>query len=264
MNEQNKKLTIGEQLILEAEDLCRREPVLKSVLYKHVLSAQTATRVISSILASRLAAGNVIDLDLLRTLLCDILLQNNELFEKQLEADILAVKTRDPSYLNILNIVLNFKGFHALQLHRAAHLLWRAGRLDVALWLSNMASFAFTVDIHPAARLGKGLMLDHGTGIVIGETTVVDDGVSILQDVTLGGTGKEQFDRHPKIRHGVLIGAGAKILGNIEIGAMSKVASGSVVLKDVPPNCTVAGVPAKVMRYHDSIVDSAAEMNQLI
>ncbi len=162
-------------------------------------------------------------------------------------ADIIAVHERDPACTRYIEPFLYFKGFLALQAHRLAHALWQQGRRDFALYLQSRSSQVFTVDIHPAARLGKGIMIDHAHAIVIGETAVVEDNVSILQDVTLGGTGKEHGDRHPKIRAGVLLGAGCKVLGNIEVGCCSRVAAGSVVLKDVPPRKTVAGVPARVV-----------------
>jgi serine O-acetyltransferase len=148
--------------------------------------------------------------------------------------------------------------------HRACHQLWLDQRQEMALWLSNAASLVFGADIHPGACLGQGIMLDHATGIVIGETAVVGDDVSILQNVTLGGTGKEHGQRHPKVRDGVLIGAGAKVLGNIEIGIMSKIAAGSVVLKAVPAHATVAGVPAKVVRWLKADECPANDMNQFI
>src|SRR5690606_7712384 len=153
----------------------------------------------------------------------------------------------DPACLRFMEAVLYFKGFHALQTHRLAHWLLNRGRRDFALYLQSRSSAVFQTDINPAAKIGRGIFLDHATGLVVGETAVVEDNVSILQDVTLGGTGKEMGDRHPKIRHGVLIGAGAKILGNIEIGHCTKVAAGSVVVKPVPPNKTVAGVPARII-----------------
>ena len=164
-------------------------------------------------------------------------------------ADILAVYERDPACERYIEPFLYFKGFQALQAHRLAHRLWRMGRKDFALFLQSRSSSVFSVDIHPAARIGRGIMMDHAHAIVIGETAVVEDNVSILQDVTLGGTGKEDGDRHPKIRKGVLLGAGCKVLGNIEVGSCAKVASGSVVLEDVPPRRTVAGVPARVIGY---------------
>jgi serine O-acetyltransferase len=164
-----------------------------------------------------------------------------------LRADLLAVVDRDPACMRAIEPLLYFKGFHALVTHRLAHHLWKHGRQDFALYLQSRSSAVFQVDIHPAAPFGRGIFLDHATGIVIGSTAVVEDDVSILQDVTLGGTGKETGDRHPKIRRGVLIGSGAKVLGNIEIGHCARIASGSVVLQAVPPKSTVAGVPAKVV-----------------
>lgn len=164
-----------------------------------------------------------------------------------LRVDIQAVYDRDPACTRFMEPVLYFKGFHAIQTHRLAHWLWNKGRRDFALYLQSRASSVFQTDINPAARIGKGLFLDHATGLVVGETAVIGDNVSILHGVTLGGTGKEGADRHPKIRSGVLIGAGAKILGNIEIGSCSRIAAGSVVLKPVPAKATVAGVPARVV-----------------
>ena len=163
------------------------------------------------------------------------------------EADLKAVFERDPACKGYLQPFLFFKGYLAVQTHRVAHVLWKAGRETLALYLQSRASELFQVDIHPAARMGQGLFVDHGTGIVIGETAVVGDDVSMLHGVTLGGTGAERGDRHPKIGRGVLLGAGAKVLGNIEIGEYAKIASGSVVLKPVPANCTAAGVPARIV-----------------
>ncbi len=162
-------------------------------------------------------------------------------------ADIAAVVDRDPACTRLIEPVLYFKGFHAIETHRLAHALWTAGRQDFALYLQSRSSEVFQTDIHPAARIGKGIFLDHATGLVVGATAVIGDNVSMLQDVTLGGTGKERGDRHPKIKPGVLIGAGAKILGNIEIGQCSRVAAGSVVLHPVPDHKTVAGVPARIV-----------------
>src|SRR5690606_35565971 len=164
-----------------------------------------------------------------------------------LRVDIQAYYDRDPACDRFSMPMLYFKGFHAIQTHRLAHWLWLRGRRDLALYLQSRSSTVFQTDIHPECRMGKGIFLDHATGVVIGQTAVVEDNVSLLHGVTLGGTGKAGGDRHPKIRHGVLIGAGAKILGNIEIGHCSKVAAGSVVLRPVPPNRTVAGVPARII-----------------
>ena len=178
-------------------------------------------------------------------------------------ADLAAIVERDPACGRLIELFLYFKGFHAVEGHRLAHWLWRRGRVDFALYLQSRGSEVFQTDIHPAARFGRGVFLDHATGLVVGETAVVEDNVSILQNVTLGGTGKESGDRHPKVRHGVLIGAGAKILGNIEIGACSRVAAGSVVLQSTPRNVTVAGVPAKVVGVA-GCAEPARDMDQLL
>ncbi|QCO05720.1 serine O-acetyltransferase [Azospirillum argentinense] len=176
-------------------------------------------------------------------------------------ADLTAILTRDPAADGLLTPFLYFKGFHALQWHRVAHWLWAQGRRDLAHFLQSRVSEAFAVDIHPAVRIGRGVLIDHGTGVVIGETAVVGDDVSILQGVTLGGTGKEHGDRHPKVRDGVLLAAGAKVLGNIEVGRHAKVGAGSVVLKSVPPGATVAGVPARVVGWSTSGQAPAVEMD---
>ncbi len=180
-----------------------------------------------------------------------------------IRTDLLAVADRDPACMRIIEPLLYFKGFHALQTHRLAHALWHAGRRDFALYLQSRSSEVFQTDINPQARIGRGVFLDHATGLVVGATAVIEDDVSILQDVTLGGTGKERGDRHPKIRRGVLIGAGAKILGNIEVGHCARVASGSVVLHAVPHNTTVAGVPAKVVG-EAGCAEPARTMDQIL
>jgi serine O-acetyltransferase len=164
-----------------------------------------------------------------------------------LRADIAAVIDRDPACARLIEPFLYFKGFHALQAHRLTHWLWTSGERDFALYLQSRSSEVFQTDIHPAAEIGRGIFLDHATGLVVGATSVIEDDVSLLQNVTLGGTGKETGDRHPKVRRGAMIGAGAKILGNIEIGEDARVAAGSVVLNPVPPRTTVAGIPARVV-----------------
>jgi serine O-acetyltransferase len=164
-----------------------------------------------------------------------------------LRADITSVIERDPATARLIEPFLYFKGFHALQAHRLTHWLWTQGERDFALYLQSRSSEVFQTDIHPAARIGRGIFLDHATGLVVGATAVIEDGVSMLQDVTLGGTGKECGDRHPKVRRGAMIGAGAKVLGNIEVGEYARVAAGSVVLNAVPPHTTVAGIPARVV-----------------
>lgn len=162
-------------------------------------------------------------------------------------ADLVAIYDRDPACHRFLQPLVFFKGFQAVQAYRLGHWLWTQGKHDLAYFIQMRISEVFGVDIHPAARIGKGIMIDHAHSIVVGETAVIGDNVSMLHSVTLGGTGKEDDDRHPKIGDGVLIGAGAKVLGNITIGHCSRIAAGSVVLEDVPPMKTVAGVPAKVV-----------------
>ncbi|CAO3424491.1 serine O-acetyltransferase [Azospirillum doebereinerae] len=176
-------------------------------------------------------------------------------------ADLTAIVARDPAADSLLTPFLYFKGYHALQWHRVAHWLWSQDRGELAHFLQSRVSEVFAVDIHPAVPVGRGVFIDHGTGVVIGETAVVGDDVSILQGVTLGGTGKEHGDRHPKVRDGVLLAAGAKVLGNIEVGRFAKVGAGSVVLKPVPPGATVAGVPARVVGWSTSGQAPAVEMD---
>ncbi len=169
-------------------------------------------------------------------------------------ADLIAIRTRDPAAETHLTPFLYYKGFHALQWRRIGHRLWRDDRRDLARFLQSRVSEVFAVDIHPAVPVGRRLFIDHGTGLVVGETAVIGDDVSILHEVTLGGTGKERGDRHPKVRDGVLLCAGAKVLGNVEIGRDAKVGAGSVVLHDVPAGSTVAGVPARVVAWSSGTV----------
>ena len=178
-------------------------------------------------------------------------------------ADLIAVYDRDPATSRFIDPLLYFKGFHALQAHRLAHWLYMKGRKDFAYYLQSRSSSVFQTDINPAAVIGRGIFLDHATGFVVGETAVIEDDVSILHGVTLGGTGKENEDRHPKIRRGVLLAAGAKILGNIEVGQCARVAAGSVVLKSVPNNVTVAGVPAKIVG-EAGCAEPSRTMNQIL
>jgi serine O-acetyltransferase len=245
----------------EAEEAVRREPDLGSFMFANVLNHDTLEAVIVHRVAVRLENRDFPS-DLLRQIYTDILSQDVSIGEA-FRADAMAVFDRDPACTRLLEPLLYFKGFHALQTYRLAHALWRAGRRDFALYLQSRSSEVFQVDINPAAVIGKGIFLDHATGIVIGETAVVEDDVSILQGVTLGGTGKEVGDRQPKIRHGVLLGAGAKVLGNIEVGHCSRVASGSVVLQPVPHNKTVAGVPARVVG-EAGCAEPARSMDQII
>jgi serine O-acetyltransferase len=252
---------IWERLRAEAEDLVRREPALagfalSTVLHQACLEAAVAHRVAWRLGHPALSA------DLIEQTFLEAIDQDSGLGEA-FRADIVAVSDRDPACTRVLEPVLYFKGFHAIQTYRLAHWLWRQGRQDFALYLQSRASEVFQTDIHPAARIGRGIFLDHATGLVVGSTAVIEDNVSMLQDVTLGGTGKERGDRHPKIRRGVLIGAGAKILGNIEVGECARVAAGSVVLQPVPRAATVAGVPARVVGAA-GCAEPARSMDQLL
>ncbi len=234
---------VWSQIRREAEDIVRREPELATLIYSTVLHHDSVETAVVHRVAGRLDSPDV-PAELIRRAYADAL-ENEPSIRGAFRADILATLDRDPATTRLLEPVIYYKGFHAIQTHRLAHWLWIQGRKDLAFYLQSRSSVVFQCDIHPNARFGRGIFLDHATGLVVGETAVIEDDVSMLHGVTLGGTGKEAGDRHPKIRHGVLIGAGAKILGNIEIGHCARIASGSVVLKSVPNNKTVAGVPAK-------------------
>jgi serine O-acetyltransferase len=236
---------VWERVLREAEQVAESEPALASFVFESLLSHDTLESAVAHRVASRLD-HEALSSHVITRAYREAVVAEPEIGEA-IRADIAAVYDRDPACERFIEPVLYFKGFHALQAYRLSHWLWTTGRRDFALYLQSRASSAFAVDIHPAARIGRGIMIDHGHSIVVGATAVVEDDVSMLHGVTLGGTGKEGGDRHPKVRHGVLIGAGAKILGNIEIGRCSRIAAGSVVLHDVPANTTVAGVPAKVV-----------------
>jgi serine O-acetyltransferase len=229
----------------EAEEIARREPELATFIYSTILHHDSLEAAVVHRVTERLDSPEV-SAEMIRQAYADAL-ESEPAIGTAFRADIVATVDRDPAANRFLEPVLYFKGFHAIQTHRLAHWLWRRGRKDFAYYLQSRSSAVFQTDINPAVSIGRGIFLDHATGLVVGETAVIEDDVSILQEVTLGGTGKEAGDRHPKIRHGVLIGAGAKILGNIEIGHCARIAAGSVVLKSVPHNTTVAGVPAKVI-----------------
>ncbi len=229
----------------EAQQLVEQEPLLASYVHACILAHHNAETALSFILSNKIK-DEVMTAIAIREVFNEAYLMSPELVEAAI-TDVKAVLSRDPAVSSHLTVMLNFKGFQAIQTHRLAHYLWSKGRRDLALFLQSRNSEAFGVDVHPAATIGRGVMFDHATGIVIGETAVVEDNVSILQSVTLGGTGNESGDRHPKVRRGVMIGANSTILGNIEIGQGSKVGAGSVVLKDVPPHVTVVGVPAKIV-----------------
>lgn len=228
-----------------AEDTVRAEPHLASQLNAVILSHSDLASALSFQIARKLGDSELGAMSVRE--ICRDAFEADSAIVASAEADLRAVSERDPAIKTLLQPFLYFKGFQALQAHRVAHWLWSQGREALAFHFQSRISELFQVDIHPAARMGSGLFLDHGTGIVIGETAVVGDEVSMLHAVTLGGTGAERGDRHPKIGKGVLLGAGAKVLGNITVGDYAKVASGSVVLKDVPAGCTVAGVPARLV-----------------
>jgi len=249
------------RICVEAEEAARREPELAAFLMTNILNHQTFEDAVVHRVAARLDHADAPSA-LIRQTFADFVARDASLGEA-FRADLLAVADRDPACNRMMEPLLYFKGFHALQTYRLAHALHRVGRRDFALYLQSRSSAVFQTDINPAAKIGKGIFLDHATGLVVGETCVIEDNCSILQGVTLGGTGKETGDRHPKIRWGVLIGAGAKILGNIEVGHCARVAAGSVVLAPVPHNKTVAGVPARIVG-EAGCAEPGRTMNQII
>jgi serine O-acetyltransferase len=229
----------------EAEAIVRNEPELATFIYSTILHHDSLEASVVHRLSERLDHADV-SAELIRQAYADAL-EADPAIGNAFRADIVATVDRDPASDRFIEPLLYFKGFHAIQTHRLAHWLLGRGRKDFAFYLQSRSSAVFQCDINPAARIGRGIFVDHATGLVIGETAVVEDDVSMLHGVTLGGTGKEDGDRHPKIRRGVLIGAGAKILGNIEVGHCARIAAGSVVVRPVPNNVTVAGVPARVV-----------------
>jgi serine O-acetyltransferase len=229
----------------EVEIHAKKEPILASFIHATILNHDSFEAALSYHLASKLDSP-VVSSMLIREIIEEAMREDPSIC-RAAEIDIKAAKTRDPACEGYCMPFLYYKGFQSLQAHRIAHWLWNQDRRPLAWYIQNQISAIFAVDIHPAAQIGCGIMLDHATGLVVGETAVIEDDVSILQSVTLGGTGKESGDRHPKIRKGVLIGAGAEVIGNIEVGEGAKVGAGSVVLKDVPPHVTVAGVPAVII-----------------
>ena len=237
--------SIWKSLQSEAKRVAAEEPILSNVLGEFVLDRDSFLDALSWRVASRLAKGTISDSEL-RSLFQKCFAKNPETLSS-IARDLEAVKERDPACEDFLSPFLYFKGFQALCAYRACHQLWQDNRRQMALYLQSLVAVIYSVDIHPAAQIGKGILLDHATGFVAGETCVIENDVSILHEVTLGGTGKERGDRHPKIRSGVLIGAGAKVLGNVEVGEGARVGASSVVLSDVPPRVSVAGVPAKIV-----------------
>ncbi|MCK8462563.1 serine O-acetyltransferase [Aliiroseovarius sp. S1339] len=236
---------VWDRITAEARQAVSDEPLLGGLIHACVLHHRTLEKALSYRFAAKLSS-NEMSMVLLREIADEAYSENPDLSDAA-RADITAVLDRDPACNRMLQPVLYFKGFQAMQAYRLGHHLWMQGRKDLAYFIQMRCSEVYGIDIHPGARIGRGIMIDHAHSIVIGETAVVGDNVSMLHSVTLGGTGKEHEDRHPKIGDGVLIGAGAKVLGNIKVGTCSRIAAGSVVLEEVPSNKTVAGVPARIV-----------------
>jgi serine O-acetyltransferase len=237
----------GRELRAGLAAIAAQEPLLRPWLAALLASGETFAALLATLLAEKIA-GEVVPRVAIRELIVESF--SEETLATCAVADLDAIVARDPAVAELAEPFLYFKGYHAIQLHRVAHRLWRSGRHALAVALQSRVAEVFAVDIHPAAPVGSGVFVDHGTGLVVGETASIGDDVSILQGVTLGGTGKERGRRHPQIGRGVLIGAGASILGNITVGEGAKIGAGSVVLKDVEAHVTVAGVPARVVARH--------------
>lgn len=245
----------------DAERAAAREPVLAELLHRSVLDSGSLEEALSHRISRKLG-HHALSEPYLHDLFVETFLADPQI-GRQARRDIAAINERDPACRDYLSPLLYFKGFQALTAYRVAHSLWMAGREEMALYLQSIVSQVFGVDIHPAAVIGSGILLDHATSIVVGETAVVEDDVSMLHEVTLGGTGKQKGDRHPKVRRCVLIGAGTKILGNIEIGEGARIGAGSVVLDNVPPHTTAVGVPARIVG-RERCLDPAATMDHYI
>lgn len=252
---------IWSRIRLEAEEIVRDEPLMAALVHSGILYHRSLESVLSFRLAQKLSSEEMPEL-ILREILDEAYAEDASLIDAARD-DISAVFERDPACHRLIQPLLFFKGYQALQAYRLGHFLWAHGRRDLAYFVQMRTSEIFGVDIHPAARVGKGIMIDHAHSIVIGETAVVGNNVSMLHSVTLGGTGKEDDDRHPKIGDNVLIGAGAAILGNIRVGDCSRIAAGSVVLEEVPPCKTVAGVPARIVG-EAGCSEPAKSMDQLL
>ncbi len=249
------------QIRQEAEGALKSEPLLGGLVHACILHHTSIEKALAYRISSKLASSEMSE-QIVREI-CDEAYRSDADLAIAARADIVAVYDRDPACHRFLQPLLFFKGFQAVQSYRVSNWLWRNGQKDLAYFFQMRNSECFGVDIHPGARIGKGIMIDHAHSIVIGETAVVGDNVSLLHSVTLGGTGKEEEDRHPKIGDGVLIGAGAKVLGNIKVGNCSRIAAGSVVLEEVPAKTTVAGVPAKIVG-EAGCAQPSVMMNQLI
>ncbi|MFK7746312.1 MAG: serine O-acetyltransferase [Roseobacter sp.] len=234
-----------EQITSEARQAAQDEPLMGGFLHACILHHKNIEKALSYRIAAKLAS-NEMSMVVVREMVDDAYAADPNLI-RAARADLVAIYERDPACHRLLQPILYFKGYQAMQAYRVGHYLWMQGKRDLAYFVQMRVSEIFGVDIHPAAKIGKGIMIDHAHSVVIGETAVVGDNVSMLHSVTLGGTGKEEEDRHPKIGDGVLIGAGAKVLGNIKVGNCSRIAAGSVVLDEVPSCKTVAGIPARIV-----------------
>lgn len=252
---------VWDQVCREATEIVSAEPLMASLVHSSILHHRSFEKALSFRLAQKLKSSEMSEA-ILRDLADEAYGFDPEL-GLAARADLLAVFERDPACHRMVTPMLYFKGYQAVQSYRLSHWLWQAGRQDLAYFVQMRTSEQFGVDIHPAAQIGRGLMIDHSHSIVIGETARVGDNVSMLHSVTLGGTGKEDDIRHPTIGNGVLIGAGAKILGAFEVGDCSRIAAGSVVLEAVPPCTTVAGVPAKIVGKA-GCDEPSKSMNQLL
>ncbi|AWH90705.1 serine O-acetyltransferase [Buchnera aphidicola (Melanaphis sacchari)] len=251
----SEAVKVWNNILHEANISIEKEPILFNFYQKNILRHHNLNHSLSYILANKLANSMVSKVEM-RSIFNKIYLDNSSILNSVIK-DIKAILQKDPVVNNYLIPFLYLKGFHALEAYRLSNYLWNKKKYDLSIYLQSRISTVFSVDIHPAAYIGSGIMLDHATGIVIGEGVVIEDEVSILHSVTLGGTGKiNGKNRHPTIRKKVSIGAGAKILGNIEVGLASKIGAGAVVIKNVPPNVTVAGVPAKIVnKLHDKNIN---------
>ncbi|MDU9003883.1 serine O-acetyltransferase [Sedimentitalea todarodis] len=249
MAETRRKLSpvdpVWDRINYEARQAVQDEPLMGGLIHACILHHKTLEKALSYRISAKLSS-NEMSMAILREI-ADQAYEESPALVDAARADLVAVFERDPASHRLLQPILYFKGYQAMQAYRVGHWLWENGQQDLAYFFQMRVSEIFGIDIHPAAQIGKGIMIDHAHSIVIGETAVVGDNVSMLHSVTLGGTGKEEEDRHPKIEDGVLIGAGAKVLGNIRVGHCSRIAAGSVVLSDVPPCKTVAGIPAKIV-----------------
>ena len=252
---------LWQRICADAEEAIAAEPLMGGLIHQSVLHHPSLERALSYRISLKLASGEMSE-QILREI-ADEAYASDPALADAARSDLAAVYERDPACHRVLQALLYFKGFQAIQSYRIGNWLWRQGRHDLAYFFQMRVSEVFGVDIHPNATIGKGIMIDHAHSIVVGETARIGDNVSMLHSVTLGGTGKEDQDRHPKIGDGVLIGAGAKVLGNIKVGNCSRIAAGSVVLQEVPPKTTVAGVPAKVVG-EAGCAQPAVSMDQLI